>query len=103
MRHTTAVGVEIYYRDLGACQLMQLMSVTVTVKESVEHRRRHNPALELIVGRWARIMKALRNVLVNALMRPLLIEVVGVSGDDAVELVSVEDEEIISTLAVLFT
>ena len=44
-------------------------------------------------------MNSLRDMLVNALMRSLLIEVDSVSRDDAVQLVSVEDEKVIGTLA----
>jgi hypothetical protein len=43
-------------------------------------------------------MKTLWNMLVNALMRPLLIEVVGISGDDAMQLMLVENEEVVGTL-----
>jgi hypothetical protein len=43
-------------------------------------------------------MKAFRNVLIDALMRSLFVEIVGISGDDALQLVLVEDEEVVSTL-----
>jgi hypothetical protein len=43
-------------------------------------------------------VKTFRNVLVNALMRPLTIEIVGISGDDAMQLMLMENEEVIGTL-----
>ena len=70
-------------------QLLKLMGVTVTVKETVQYRCGNDLALELIVGRWGRFMKTLRDMLVNALMGSLLIEVVSVSQDDSVQLVGV--------------
>ena len=75
------------------------MSVTVTVKKTVEHQRRNNFALELIVGRWDRIVELVRNVLVDALMRSLLIEVVSIGRDNSIQLMGVKDEEIVNALA----
>jgi hypothetical protein len=42
-------------------------------------------------------VKALGNVLIDALMWPLFIEIVSISGDDAMQLMLVEDEEVVST------
>ena len=67
-------------------QLLELVSVGVTLKQTIQNRRRNNLAPQLIIGWRGRFMKSLRDMLVNALMRSLLIEVVSVSRDDSVQL-----------------
>ena len=64
---------------LGLCPLVHLMGIAVTVKQTVQHWSRENLALELIVRQRGRFIKPSGNMLVNALMRPLLIEVVRIS------------------------
>ena len=75
------------------------MGIAVTVKQSGEHWRRNDLALESIVGRWSGFIKPGGNLLINALMRPLLIEVISISRDDSVQLIRMKNEEVIGTFS----
>lgn len=75
------------------------MGIAVTVKQSGEHWRRNDLALESVVGRRSGFIKPGGNMLINALMRPLLIEIVSISRDDSLQLILMKNEEVIGTLA----
>lgn len=75
------------------------MGIAVTVKQSGDHWRRNDLALESVVGRWSGFFKPGGNMLINALMRPLLIEIVSISRDDSSQLILMKNEEVIGTLA----
>lgn len=74
---------------------MQLMSVAVTVKQAVEYRCGDDLALEPVIWRRRRFMKAFRNMLVDALMGSLSIEIVSISRDNSMQLMGMKDEEIV--------
>lgn len=75
------------------------MCIAVTVKQTVEYWCGDDLAFEMIVRQRGRLIKPGRNVLVNALMRPFLIEVVSISRDDSVQLILMKNEEVIGTFA----
>ena len=75
------------------------MGIAVTVNQSGEHWRRNDLALKLIVGWWRGFTEPGGNMLINALMRSLFIEIVGISRDDSVKLILMKNEEVIGTFS----
>ena len=72
------------------------MDVAVVVEESVENWRGLNLTFEPIVRRQSLFLKPIGDVLIDTLVGPLLIEVCGISRDDAMKLMIIKDEEIVS-------
>ena len=68
--------------DFERCQLLK--GVTVVVEQPAQHGFGDNFAFDPMIWWWNWVIKPDRNMLGNALMRSLLIEVVSVSRDDSV-------------------